>query len=187
MRWLALLVVGWAIVLVQSTFGRVLVLEDFVAGPIGPDMMIALLVLLGLNGKKTGEVCSGAMVLGLMVDLTTAGGVDGLTRVGPMMLAYGLGMYVIQMMREAVYRDSLFPVAILSGLVALVTHTTWIILQHLFADGGSFSAVLGSLAQVICSAVYTAVIVPWVYWILRGATTWILPSQPTERRRSRRG
>ncbi len=185
MKWLPLLVVGWLIVLVQSTLGRVLIFERFVVGPIGPDMMAALLVLLGLNGKKTGEVCSGAMVLGLMMDLMTAGGGPSLTRVGPMMLAYGLAVFLLQQIREAVDRDSLLPVAVLSGLVTLIAHGVWMILQYSLADGGSFSALMGSLVQVFFSAIYTAAVVPWIYWLLRPATVWILPNSPADRRSRR--
>lgn len=185
MKWPALLFVGWGIVLVQSTLGRVLIFERFVTGPIGPDMMAALLVLLGLNGKKTADVCCGAMVLGLMMDLMNAGGASGLTRVGPMMFAYGLGVFLLQQIREAVDRDSLLPVAVLAGLLTLVTHGVWMILQYSLADGGSISALMGSLVQVLFSAVYTAAVVPWVYWLLRPATVWILPYQPADRRSRR--
>ncbi len=184
MRWIPFLIFAYLFVLAQSTLGKILTFDRLPIGPIGPDLLVLLAVFVGLNVRNLVDGMIACWLIGFMIDLTTAGGVGLATRIGPMAFGYCLSVWMVFALREAMFRDKALPQMLMAALFCLACHGFWITVQTLFAADGSW-AVYGSLIlQVIISAIYTAMLMPLINFLLTPCRGMIIA---TVAEKSRRG
>jgi rod shape-determining protein MreD len=180
MRWPGFLIVAYLVVLIQTTLGRILTVDDFPLGAVGPDFMVLLAVFIALNARSVTEAMLGGWVLGLLVDLTTAGGAGLATRVGPMAVIYCGAVWVVYRLREAFFRDRALPQMVLAAIFCLLAHVLWCTVQSLL---GIETMTLGAygrmMLQASLNAVYTALLMPLAYVLLSAIRNWMLLPPPS--------
>ncbi|MBI5723698.1 MAG: hypothetical protein HZA50_07065 [Planctomycetes bacterium] len=172
-RWPAFLLAAYLLVVFQGTIGRLLVFNVPQVGPIGPDVVAMLAVFVAMFARNTTDVMLAAWVLGLGLDLTNSGG-SGATVVGPMPIAYVLTAGVLHRVREAFFRELWLAQAILAFLFCLASHIVWLALQTLFRSLPDWSAFGWITLEIAISAVYTAILMPFVFAVLRKCRSWLL-------------
>ncbi len=184
MRWAPFLIFAYLLLLAQSTLGHMLMLDRLTLGPVGPDLMALLAVFVGLYVRGAMEGVTAGWVLGMMIDLTTAGGAGMGTRVGPMALFFALGVWMIFQVREAIYRERALPQMLVAAIFCLLTHSLWVLTQAVLAPG--LWPNLGRLlVQVLLSAVYSGLLMPLVHFVCMSSRGWFLTASPGRSRRSR--
>ncbi len=184
MRWVPFFIFAYLFVLVQTTLGKILTLERLSIGPVGPDLLVLFAVFLALNVRNVTDAMLTGWVLGLLIDLTTAGGLA--TCVGPMAILFALAMWILFSLREAIFHNRAVPQMILAAMFCLLTHGLWVFVQSLLAEGAISASTYGRmLLQVGISAVYTGLLMPLGYFLLSRCRGWLLISPPFRRRRAR--
>ncbi|MCK4601413.1 MAG: hypothetical protein KAU28_03035 [Phycisphaerae bacterium] len=156
MRWIPFIILAYPILLVQTTLGRVLIIHSDHLGAVWPDFLAILAVFVALRAKALLDVMLAAWTLGLLVDLTTAGGPGGAAVIGPMAIAYTFGAFVVYRVREAFFREHRLPQVLLTFVFCLLAHWLWVTIQSLLAGGMSFSIYTRVLLQVVLVSAYTA-------------------------------
>lgn len=187
MRWIPLLILGYLVVLFQTTAGRVLTFEVQAAsiGTIGPDISALVAVFVALYARSWPDAMLAAWMLGFGVDLTAAGGAGAMTVVGPMAIAYALTAGLLFRLREAFFRERALTQALLALAFCLLTHGAWVTAQWvLAAHGASWGAYWRTLAQAGALACYTAALMPLAHFGLGKCQRWFLLA-PAAGRRSR--
>lgn len=186
MRWIPFLILAWLVVMAQTSLGKILTLYALPTGPVGPDLLVLLAVFVALQAPSAVDTMLAGWVLGMLVDLTTAGGLTDPTRIGPMALLFALAVRLVFALREAFFRERALPQMVLAGLFCLLAHGLWITVQVLLAGGeigwGGYGRLL---LQVLLSSVYTALLMPLAYVLLRGIRGMILSTPPSRRGRPR--
>lgn len=186
MRWIPFLIFAYLFVLVQSTLGKILTFDRLPFGPIGPDFLVLLAVFIGLNVRNLVDGMIACWLIGLLIDLTTAGGIGIATRVGPMAFGYSLCVWMVFTMREAMFRERVLPQMLMAGLFCLVSHGFWVMIQTIFAADGTWTAYGTLLLQVIISAIYTALLMPLINFILTPCRNIIMTTVIEKIRRTRK-
>ena len=191
MRWIPFAMLGYVIVAIQVAAGKLLTFDSISlgpigsVGPIGPDLAALLVVFVAMSTRLAVDAMLAGCLMGFLVDLTAAGGVPGLTRVGPMVLAYALGAYLIFRLREYVFRERALLQMLLAAVFTLVTHSLWVTVQLLLAEGESSWATYGyMLGQVLCSALYTGLLM-WPAFHLFHVSESLILASPARSRRNR--
>lgn len=180
------MIFAYLFVLVQSTLGKILTFDRLPLGPVGPDFLVLLAVFIGLNVRNRVDGMIACWLIGLLIDLTTAGGVGAVTRIGPMALGYSLCVWMVFAMREAMFRERALPQMLMAGLFCLASHGFWITVQSIFATGGTWASYGTLLLQVIISAIYTAMLMPLINFILTPCRSMIMATIAEKSRRMRR-
>jgi len=183
MRWVPFVVLAYLAVLVQTTLGQLLVFQWRSVGAVGPDLLAVVAVFLAMYAPGIDALIA-AWALGILVDLTTAGGAGALTRVGPMGISYVLAAYVLVQLREAFFRERLASQFILTLLFCAIAHGLWIVAQSLLA--GNWTDTADMLLQAGCVALYTAAVMPLGHWLLRKVLGLLLATVGPRVRRMRR-
>ena len=186
MRWIPFLIFTYLFILVQSTLGKILTFDRLPFGPVGPDLLVLVAVFVGLNVRNLTDGMIACWLIGFMLDLTTAGGMGAATRIGPMAFGYCLSVWMIFAMREAMFREQALPQILMAGLFCLASHGFWITVQTFFAADSSWAAFGSLVLQVIISAIYTALLMPLVNFILTPCRGMIMTTVVEKSRRSRR-
>ncbi len=186
MRWIPFLILAWVVVMIQTSLGTILTLRALAVGPVGPDLLVLLAVFVALNAPTAVDAMLAGWVLGLLVDLTTAGGLTDPVRIGPMALLYVLCVRLVFAMREAFFRERALPQVVLAAFFCFLAHGLWVTLQALLAEGTLGWAGYGQLLlQVVLSSLYTALLMPLAYVLLRGIRGTLLATPPSRRGRTR--
>jgi cell shape-determining protein MreD len=164
MRWIPFVILAWVMVLLQTTFARLLTTDAFAVGTVGPDLLASLAVFAALYAQRPRDALVAAWVLGMALDLATAGGPGGGSLVGPMSLGYVLGAKVVYSVREAFFRDRLAARALMCLLFCLIAHCFWVTAQSVLSWGRTpWGAYRGMLVQAglvsVCSALLAPVLV----------------------------
>lgn len=184
-RWIPFLLLTYVLVLVQTTIGHILTVDRFSVGPFGPDLLIPLAVFVAFYAKDVYDAMLCGWAIGMLIDLTTAGGGGAATRVGPMALIMALAMWVTFNTRDWLYREKVLPQFIVGGLLCFVTHFLWCVVQIFFASRGW--GLLGSLCvQVLLSSLYTAVLTPVAFLLLWMCRKWLFAAGASSRSRRNR-
>jgi rod shape-determining protein MreD len=182
MRWIPILLLAYVLVLLQATVGDVLTWTGAPIGAIGPDLLAVAAVFLALYAPTLADAMLAGWVLGLALDLSTAGSPAGATAVGPMALGYAFAAAIIFQMREAVFRERKTTQMLLALLFCGVSHGLWITLQSLLSWGEVSWSGYGRLwAQAGALAAYTALLMPLGYAGLKRLRRWFV-SLPAGRR-----
>jgi len=181
MRWVPLAILAYLVLLAQTTVGRVLAFDWPAVGTIGPDLLAMVAVYGALHARLRADAMLAAWGLGLLVDLTTAGGPGTVTRVGPMAAGYVLAVWVVASLREAFFRERAGAQVLLAAVFCAVAHGLWVTAQSLlamrWADYGAM------LLQAACLAAYTGLLMPLGHWALRRCHGLILSTPPERSRR----
>ncbi len=186
MRWIPFLILVYAVVLFQCTIGKLLAFDWPVVSNVGPDFLAILAVYVALNVRSGSDAILAGWLLGLAVDLTSAGAGGAVTVVGPMALAYSIGAGLIFKVREAFFREHTLTRAFLTLLFCILVHWIWITAQSLIAGNVSWSSYSLLFMQLLVLALYTAVLAPLGYIGLSKIRRWIFSSSPGRAGRSRR-
>jgi hypothetical protein len=186
MRWIPLLIVAWLLGLVQMTLGRLATIESLSIGPIGPDVMVTLAVLVALRVHTADQAALAGALLGFLVDLTTAGGLTAPSRVGPMAIGYAIAALLVFALRDAIFRDRLGPQMILAMLFCLIAHALWVTIQTALAPGLGWASWGRLLLQVLASSACTGAAMLILAWPVRLLCHWITPEPTRTRGRSTR-
>ena len=177
MHWVRFVILSILLLLVQTTLGRALMFNAAAIGPVGPDLVAVLAAFVALSVRTQSDAVIACWLLGLMVDLATAGGAGSTTVVGPMALAYALGAWILFRVREGFFRDRATTRAVLTLVFCGLSHVLWVTAQSLLAGGGlTWSAYGGLLVQAGAVAAYSAVLAPLIFWGLWRIRKWIMPA-----------
>ena len=168
MRWAPLAIFMYIICLLQMTLTKTITFETLGVGPFGPDFMVCLAVFVAFWARSSTDAMVAGTIMGLLMDLTTAGGMQAPTLVGPMGIAYCISVSLVFRVREAFFRDRVFPQILICTMFCLLSHFIWITIQTIFCGTGGFKAYMNSLLLVLLSSVYTGLIAPiWLYILLK--------------------
>ena len=188
MRWVPILLLAYVLVVLQATLGDVLTWTGAPVGAIGPDLVALAGVFLALHAPTLSDAMLAGWVLGLALDLSTAGSPGGATAVGPMALGYAFAAAVVFQMREAVFGDRKPTQMLLALLFCGVAHGLWITLQSLLGWGEVSWRDYGRLwAQAGALAAYTALLMPLGYAAMRRLRRWFVSAPAGRRARLGRG
>jgi rod shape-determining protein MreD len=177
MRWIPLLILTYAVVLVQTSVGWVLFIDTSSVGSVGPDLVAMAAVFIALHARGASDAMLAAWILGMAVDLTTGGDMGSVTVVGPMSIAYCLAAGLLWRMREAFFRERALTQAILAFAFVAMAHGIWATAQALLAPGHVSLGDYGrTLLQVLAVAGCTAVLMPLAHWGLRRCQRFFLVS-----------
>ncbi|MCD4825132.1 MAG: rod shape-determining protein MreD [Phycisphaerae bacterium] len=186
MRWIPFLIFAWLFILIQMTLGKILTFDRLEMGPVGPDLLALMAVFVAMNVRNVIDGMLAGWALGFLLDLTTAGGAGGVTCVGPMAISYAVGVWMVFRLRETVFLDRALPQIVFAGLFCLVTHVLWVTAQSVLGSGEmSLGDYGGAILQVLICSLYTALLMPLVYFLLSRIRGWLIIPPPT-RSRSRR-
>ena len=186
MRWIPFMIFAYLFVLAQSTLGKILTFDRLPFGPVGPDLLVLLAVFIGLNAKNVVDGMIACWLIGLLIDLTTAGGIGAATRIGPMAFGYSLCVWMVFAMREAMFRERALPQMLMAGLFCLISHGFWVTVQSIFATECTWATYGTLLLQVIISAVYTAMLMPLINFILTPCRGMMMTTISEKSRRTRK-
>lgn len=186
MRWIPFLIFVYLFALAQTTLGKILTFDRLPFGPVGPDLLVLLAVFIALNVRDLTDGMMAGWVIGFVIDLTTAGGVAAATRIGPMALGYALCVWAVFAVREAMFRERALPQMLMAGVFCLVSHGFWVTVQTILSHGATWSDYGTLLLQVILSAVYTAMLMPLMNFVLTPCRGMIMTTVIERRRRTRK-
>ena len=164
MRWIPFIIMAYAVLLVQSTFGGLLAITFRSVGAVGPDMAAALAVFAALYVRSSLDAMIAGWVLGFFVDLLAGGPTGVLSPVGPMSMSYALASGVAFGLRDAFFRERPSARFMLTLVFCLIAHGTWVTVQTILASSvmtwgdygrmllqaGLLSAYSALLAPVLC-------------------------------------
>ncbi len=159
MRWVPLVALSFAVVLVQQSLAGLLGLSSQSFGRVSPDLMAAVAVVLTLRARRALDVALAAWGMGLAVDLTTASGPAGTTVVGPMAIGYVVASGVVFRIREAFFREHWLTQGFFAVVFCLIAHTIWILLQALAGwRAATLSTTVRALGQMLWISLYTGAV-----------------------------
>jgi len=180
MRWILFVILGYLVVVFQSTAGRIVLFEGLAAGPFGPDFLAMLAVFVALNVRGCFDAMIAAWVLGFALDLTTGGAARC---VGPMALGYALAGGAVYQLREAFFSRRTFPQMFLAMVFCFIAHGVYVTFQSMLA--WNFRGYGRELSQVVLISLCTAVVMPVGHFLLSRCRRWIFVSAPGRSRGER--
>ena len=164
MRWVPFLILVYAVLLVQTTLGKLMTFQRTAWGTVGPDLAAIVAVFLALRLREGVDLALATWTLGLAVDLTTVG-----PAVGPMALAYVAAGAAIWKLREAVFRERPGAQMILALVFCVLAHGLWVTIESIMlpASERSWAHYGRLLKQAFALGLYTAALMPLGHWALR--------------------
>lgn len=173
MRWMAFIFLVVAVILVQVSLGGLLTVS-LPIGRVGFDLVAAAAVFVAFRTRTATDTMLACWVLGLTLDLTTAGGRPwGPTVVGPFSIIFALLGGAVFSIREAFFRDRALTQAIVTLLFCLLAHALWITAQTLRLGGWDYYGAM--LVQAAAIAGFTAILAPLAHFLLAWCAKWIFP------------
>jgi rod shape-determining protein MreD len=158
LRWLLVAIIAYALVMLQGVFAPGGLAVEIDGHPAQPDLLLTLGLFLAFFFPPR-EVFVAGWFLGLTSDL---GG--SVSRLGLKALLFCLVLYLVSHLRGNLPRKR----AIVQFAAALATvfviHWVWHLATALV--GGVWPPVLGSAEASLLDALYTAVLAPYLFWIL---------------------
>jgi len=186
MRWGIFIILAWLVILLQVTLVGLIRIPIESIGVIMPDLMAGMAVFVILRGKRLADVMIAVWILGLIVDLTNASGAGQATVIGPMPVAYVVSAWIIYQMREVFFRDWIITQALLAFAFTLMAHLVWVTWQCLAARHATSWQGYGHLiVQAGLVSVYTAIVTPVIYILLKSCQRFIFSAQPGKSSRRR--
>ncbi len=187
MHWVGVIILGYVLVLIQTSLGAVLTIDTRMLGPIRPDLVAHLAVFLALQSRSGVEAALAAWGLGLALDLTSSGGMSDSTVVGPMALGYVLATAAVFRIRDLFYKDRPLPQVFFAAVFCLIAHGTWITLQQLRVGGDEGMAGYGQLwLKVVALAIYSSALMPPAGWLYQRIAPVVLDTTPSRTHPSRK-
>ena len=187
MHWVWLILLGYLVLLFQTTLGRLFHFDISHLGGIGPDFMALVVLFVALYARDAADAMLAGCILGLGVDLAAGGGAGPTTAVGPMPVAYAVAAVVIFRIREGVFRDRLLTRALMAIVFCALSHGLWVTLQGLLASSSLTWRSYGRmLLEVLAVATYTGLLAPLVLYGLSKIQRWLIAVPPGRSRRTAR-
>ncbi|MCE5279474.1 MAG: hypothetical protein ABFD92_02495 [Planctomycetaceae bacterium] len=184
MRWTLFVVVAYVVLLMQTTVGGLITFPSASLGTIGPDLVAIVGVFIALNARTATMGMLAAWGLGLGLDLTTATAPGCATAIGPMAIAYAVAAGVIFYIREGFYFERPLPQAFLAAVFCLMSHLLWVTYQSVLARGAVLWVSYGQMVlQAVLLSIYTGLLAPIGYLLLRKLRRWLIPVPATARGR----
>jgi len=175
MRWIAFLILTYAVLLLQTSLVQ---FGSFLAGSAGsvqPDLLALVAAFVAMFARNNLDAMLAAWVLGLAMDLTTGGGGVHGSAVGVMPVAYALAAGAVYRLREVFFREKASTRVVLTLLFCLVAHGLWVALQSLlswrYMTWGAYGR---TMVQATLVSLYTAALAPLAHWLLDRAEPWLL-------------
>lgn len=176
-HWLPFILLACVLLLVQTTVGGVLVFTVKGVGGVGPDLLAILATFAALWARNWEEVMLAAWGMGFALDLTSSGGMEGGTALGPMSLGYAAAAGLVFRIREAFFRDKPLPQAFFAMIFCILAHGVYLSLQSLLAyHQTSWSQYGRRLLQAGLLAIYTGLLMVPGHWLLAKAQRWLVAS-----------
>ena len=161
MRWLVFWLMAYLFAGLQVGASPLLRLG---ASDVRPDFLFILMVFIAATGPAV-PVLWAALVLGLLVDLTTTQGMPGSVIIGPYALGFALGALLILQMRAMVYRRHPLTTALLTLLAGAATHllATFLLTAHQLISSRSSQGLSGwsatdTLVNAFLVTLYSSVV-----------------------------
>ena len=168
MRWVPLVILVYAVLLVQTSLVRLVTFTFGSVGTVGPDLLAAAAVFVAMNCRSGIDVMLAAWIAGIAADLGTGGTVGGMTAVGPMAISYALAAGAVFQIRDAFFRERVWTRFALALLFALLAHGLWVTMQSLLVVRHmTWADYWRMVLQAVLIAVYTAAAMPLVYPVLQ--------------------
>ena len=184
MRWIIFLILSCLALLLQTTLVPVVTVSLF-GLRVGPELLAVFAVFVALHVRECADAMIAGWILGLAVDLTSAGGAATAMVLGPMSIAYALAAGGVFHSRELFFRERRMTQFILALAFCLFSHWLWVTLQSLRSGGISWSAYGQLLIHVLLVSLYTAAVTPLAHIGLARLQRWFITA-PTTRRKYRR-
>lgn len=158
MRWIGFLILLYVATVFQTTIAPFIEIHG-----VRPDVLVIVAVYYGLMAQRYDALIA-AWCVGMMVDLTSLG-FHSYSNVGVCAIGYSIAIMMIVGLREYTFRDT--PVAQVLYCFGAKVFISGFALLHMAVIVGD-SVNIGSLsALALWEAGFTAVIAPYVCWILR--------------------
>jgi hypothetical protein len=187
MRWVTWAILIWVMTILQSTVGRMLMIDTSGMGRIGLDLLAPLAVFAAFYAASATDAVLIAMILGFSLDLTSSSAVGAETLIGPMALGYALAARLLFGMREALFRDRVMIRVVATLMFCLIAHGVWVTLQSILAWGGiSWGQYFRMLLQSIGLAFYSTIPAIFLIQFMARFADWLLLSSAGRGRRLRR-
>ena len=159
MRWLLVAILAYALLVLQTAAFHPGALTVEVGGHWArPDLVLVLGVFLALFFEPA-EVFVVAWFLGLGCDLVTVAG-----RVGLQALAFSVLLFLLSHFKPVVPRRRIWAQFTVCLVTVLVVHAAWYMAAQ--AVSGAWPDVGWSVKAALVDAVYSAVLAPYVFWVL---------------------
>lgn len=159
MRWILVAIIGYAGLVIQTAVFR----PGGLAVPIDghwtrPDLALIVAVFVALY-FQTHEVFIVTWLLGLGADLVSVSG-----RLGVQALAFSAVLTALSTVRRSLNRGWVLTQSVLCFAAVLVIHLAWYLAARHLA--GAAPAVLRSVEEAALDAAYSAILAPYVFWLL---------------------
>lgn len=158
MRWLTFALLAGVCLVLQTALAPHLELAG-----IRPDWMFVLAVFYAMLGPWP-EGCIAAWVLGLLVDLASAGGA-GYGHIGLFAFTFGGTAWLILQVRDLIFREHWLAHTVLTFLGALAVQCVVAAYRGVTVPPGP-SPERGVWSYAVLTALYTAFWAPYLHWIL---------------------
>jgi len=187
MHWVWLILLGYLVLLFQTTLGRLFNFDISYLGGIGPDFMAMVTVFVALYAREAADAMLTGCILGLGVDLAAGGAVGAMASVGPMPVAYAIAAALIFRIREGMFRDRALTRVLLTIVFCALSHGLWVTLQGLLTASSLTWRLYGRmLLEVLVVAIYTGLLAPLVLYGLSKIQRWLFAVPPGRSRRTAR-
>jgi rod shape-determining protein MreD len=158
-RWFLITIVAYICLVAQTTAFRV----GALALPVGdhwarPDLLLVVGLFLALF-YRPGEVFVAGWLLGLAADMAGGGG-----RLGLLALEYSVLLAIISALRQALPRTRVLGQFAATLVVAFIVRLVWHLVTPMV--GGAWPSLTYALAGATLDAIYTAILAPYIFWLL---------------------
>ena len=158
MRWIAFIILIYVATVFQTTVAPFVAIHG-----VRPDVLIIIGVYYALMAARY-DAFLAAWSIGLLVDLTSVG-YRVHSNVGVCAVAYSIAAMMIVGLREYTFRDT--PVAHVLYCFGAKLVVSAVVIAHMSAVGNASVPIGGTVALALWEASYTAILAPYVCWILK--------------------
>ncbi len=158
MRWIAFLILIYVATVFQTTVAPFIAIHG-----VRPDVLIIVAVYYALMAQRY-DAFIAAWGIGLMVDLTSLG-FRTYSNVGICAVAYSIAAMMMVGLREYTFRAT--PVAQVLYCFGAKLFVSAAVIAHMSVVADQSVAIGGLIALAVWEAAYTAVIAPYVCWVLK--------------------
>ncbi len=168
MRWVGLIIVTVVVAAAQTSIGPLLTIKG-----VGPSFLLVAAVYYGFRWPVS-EAGIAGWSLGLAADLTSAGSI------GAHSLSFAVAAMIASRLRAILMTDHAVAQILVTGLLGWLAYS--LIFVHAgWRDGWTAWSLGASLERAAWVAAYTAVLSPYLFWLLERGVP-LLSLQPHGRR-----
>jgi rod shape-determining protein MreD len=178
MRWILFLVLGYVVLVAQTSLVQLVTFSTEAAGTVQPDLLALLAALVALYARTGLDAMLAGWALGLAADLTAG------KAIGVMPVTYALAASAVWRFREVFFRERLSTRIVLTLLFCLIAHGLWVTAQTLLAwRAMAWGAYGRAMLQAGLLSAYTGVLAAPGGWLLGKALPLVLAAPAGRARR----